>query len=425
MALPVVLQQLLMLLNLVVDRMWIAHIPEVGQLAFTASGICVPIIYMVLSLAELVGTGISPRVGWLLGEGRQREAEQTLGAMLALDLLVAIAAGAAIESFCPSLISIFGGSEQTAPLAETYLRISTPGNVLSIISTGLAPFLLVQGYAKRAAIVLGTGIVLNMVLDPVLIFLAGWGIAGAAWATTIAEATAALLAVSMICRGSGLKLRLSTLRPDWRMVAPCLALGVTPMAMMLAETLQMGVCNQVLFRLSGDAGVGAMALVIMLHDFLYFPVYGMAYGVQPVTSYNLGARKPQRTRQNVRLLIRSTLLWSAAVWAVMMLLTEPVVRLVIGDGPMLAYAVPMVRLSFVAFFAATTQFVCQSTLQAMNRAVATFWLGLSRSLLLLVPLIWLLPQIFSNYADAAVFLAQPVADVVVCIVTVVILLRAL
>ena len=197
------------------------------------------------------------------------------------------------------------------------------------------------------------------------------------------------------------------------------------MAMMLAETAQMGVYNQTLYHLAGDWGVGTMALVIMLHDFLFFPVRGMAYGSQPITSYNLGAGKWQRVWDNVKLLLAFTLVWSMMVCLLMMILTEPVVRLVVGDGPMLDYAVPMVRLSFVVFFVATVQFASQCTLQAMNRPVLTFWIGISRTLLLLVPFVWLLPRLLTDHADMGVFLAQPATDVVVGTVTVIILFKSL
>jgi Na+-driven multidrug efflux pump len=197
------------------------------------------------------------------------------------------------------------------------------------------------------------------------------------------------------------------------------------MVMMLAETVQMGVYNQTLYTLVGDVGVGTMALVIMLHDFFYFPVYGMAFGVQSITSYNLGANRWDRVCENVKMLMKSTLAWSVAVWLLMMLFTQPVVQLVIGDGAMTDYAVPMVRLSFVVFFIATLQFACQSTLQAMNRPTVTFWIGLSRTLLLLVPLVWLLPKLFSSHADASVFLAQPVTDVFVGGATILLLMNIL
>ena len=172
---PVILQQLLLLLNNVVDRIWIAHIPDVGQLAFTASGVCVPIVYMIMALAELTGTGISPYVGQLLGRSQHAQAERTLGRMLAFSLLLALLTLTAIEVFCPTLIQLFGGSPQTSAMAESYLRISTPGNALCIVSSMLASFLLVQGLSTQTALVMGSGIVLNMVLDPIFIFLFGWG----------------------------------------------------------------------------------------------------------------------------------------------------------------------------------------------------------------------------------------------------------
>ena len=425
MAVPVILQQLLIWLDNVIDRIWIAHIPDIGQLAFTASAVCVPIVYMMMALSELTGTGIAPQVGYHLGQGNRQRAEQTLGSFFLFNMLLAVVVCVVIEWQCTPLIRLFGGSDQTEALSEIYLRISTPGNALCILSGGLAPFLLAQGRSKEAGIVIGSGIVLNMLLDPLLIFGFDMGLAGAAWATTIAETFAALLAIAYLRRPGDIQLRLQHLRLRWDLIAPCLALGVTPMVMMLAETVQMGVYNRTLYAMVGDVGVGTMALVIMLYNFFYFPFYGMAFGVQSVTSYNLGANRWDRVRENIRMLMKVTLVWSLAVWLLMMLCTKPIVQLTIGDGTMTDYAVPMVRLSFVVFFIATLQFACQSTLQAMNRPVITFWIGLSRTLLLLIPLVWLLPMLLPGRADAGVFLAQPVTDVLVCIFTGIYLYRCL
>ena len=425
MALPVILQQLLLLLNNVIDRIWIAHIPKVGQLAFTASAVCVPIIYIIMALAELTGTGIAPQVGYHLGQGNRQRAEQTLGSFFLFNMLLAVVVCVVIEWQCTPLIRLFGGSDQTEALSEIYLCISTPGNALCIVSGGLAPFLLAQGRSREAGMVLGSGILLNMILDPLLMFGFNMGLAGAAWATTIAETTAAVLAIACLMRRGDIRLLRTDIRLRWDLMAPCLALGITPMVMMLAETAEMGVYNQTLYSMVGDVGVGTMALVIMLHDFFYFPVYGMAFGVQAITSYNLGANRWDRVRENVRLLMKVTLAWSVVVWLLMMLCTEPIVQLSIGDGTMTDYAVPMVRLSFVVFFIATLQFASQNTLQAMNHPKITFWLGLSHTLLLLIPLVWLLPTLLPGRADAGVFLAQPVTDVLVFVFTAIYLYKCL
>ena len=425
MAVPVMLQQMLVWLDNVIDRIWIAHIPDIGQLAFTASAVCAPIVFMIIALSELVGTGIASRVGYDLGKGDRQRAEQTLGSFFLFDMLLAVLVCGVIEWQCSPLVRLFGGSDQTAALSELYLLISTPGNALCIVSGGLAPFLLAQGRSTEAGMVLGSGIVLNMLLDPLLMFVFNMGLAGAAWATTIAEAAAAVFAIACLMRRGDIQLRRNHFRLRWDLIAPCLALGVTPMVMMLAETLQMGVYNRTLYAMVGDVGVGTMALVIMLFNFIYFPFYGMAFGVQAITSYNLGANRLDRVRENVRLLMKATLVWSLAVWLLMMLCTKPIVQLTIGDGTMTGYAVPMVRLSFVVFFFATLQFACQSTLQAMNRPVITFWTGLSRTLLLLIPLVWLLPILLPGHADAGVFLARPVTDFLVFIFTGIYLYRCL
>ena len=421
MTIPVVLQQFVLLLNSLVDRIWIAHIPDVGELAFTASGICVPIIYIAFALAELVSRGIVPRVGWMLGSGKQGDAEHTLGAFFALDILLALLICIVFETFTGGLVSLFGGDESTSPLAILYLRISTPGYALNLIASGLTAFLLAEGRSRLASTILGVGIGLNLLLDPLFIFGFKWGVAGAAWATTISELTSAGLALYYIAANHGLRLRRRNLRLSWKQLSPCLALGVTPMVLVLAETLQLGVYNRVLLQLGGDMAIGAMALAVMLNDFFYFPVYGMAFGAQPITSYNLGAGQPERVHSSLGLLLVATLVWSLAVWMVMMFFSAPISSLVLGSGELSAYTAPLVRLSFIVFFASTLQFVGQSTLQAMNHPKTTFWLGLSSTVILLLPLVVLLPRIFPSYAVQSVFLAQPIVDVVLGIATFIIL----
>ena len=424
MSVPMVLQQLVLLLNNIIDRIWVAHIPDVGEAAFTATGVCAPIVYLIIGLSELVGTGIAPHVGFLLGKGERRKTELTLGTFFVFNLLMALVVTLLVEWQCMPLITFFGGSEQTTELSEIYLRISTPGNAICVMSEGLAPFLLAQGRSTEASVVLAAGVVLNMLLDPLLIFGFDMGIAGAAWATTIAESIAAVLAVVFLCRKGDIRLHLWAIRQmDWRLMLPCLALGVTPMIMILAESLQLGLYNQTLSSMVGDVGVGTMALVCTLYDFFYFPVFGMAYGVQSVISYNIGASQWNRVSATVKLLLQSTLVWSVLVWVVMMAMPEPVVRLVLDEGDMTDYAVPMVRLSFIVYFAATLQFALQSILQAMERPVTTFWLSMLRSVILFLPLLWLLPRMFPQYADTSVFLVRPVVDVVAAVVTAVIVIK--
>ena len=424
MSVPMALQQFILLLNNIIDRVWVAHIPDVGEAAFTATGVCAPIVYLIISMSELVGTGVAPHVGFLLGKGERRKTELTLGTFFVFNLFMALVVMLLVEWQCMPLITLFGGSEQTAELSEIYLRISTLGNAFCIVSEGLAPFLLAQGRSTEASVVLAAGVVLNMLLDPLLIFGFDMGMAGAAWATTIAEVTAAVLAVVFLCRKGDIRLHLWAIRQmDWRLMLPCLALGVTPMIMILAESLQLGIYNQALSSMVGDVGVGTIALVCTLYDFFYFPVFGMAYGVQSVISYNIGASQWDRVNATVKLLLRSTLVWSILVWIVMLAMPEPVVRLVLDEGDMTDYAVPMVRLSFIVYFAATLQFALQSILQAMERPVTTFWLSMLHSVILFVPLIWLLPKMFPQYADTSVFLVRPIVDVLAAVVTVVIVIK--
>lgn len=348
MTIPVVLQQFILLLNSLVDRIWIAHIPDIGELAFTASGICVPIIYIAFALAELVSRGIVPQVGWLLGGDKQGEAEHTLGSFFFLDILIALLICIVFETFTDGMVSLFGGDDSTSPLAIIYLRIATPGYALSIIASGLTAFLLAEGRSRLASTILGVGIGLNLLLDPLFIFGFKWGVAGAAWATTISELASAGLALYFIVENRGLRLRRRNLRLSWKHLSPCLALGATPMLLVLAETLQLGVYNRVLLQIGGDMAIGAMALAVMLNDFFYFPVYGMAFGSQPITSYNLGAGQPERVHSTLRILLAATLAWSLAVWLVMMIFSAPISGLVLGSGELSAYTAPLVKLSFTA-----------------------------------------------------------------------------
>ena len=357
-----------------------------------------------------------------MGNGNRAEAERTLGAFVIFDILLALFVCLAIETFIHELIAGFGGDAATSPLATTYLCIATPGYALNIVAAGLAPFLLAQGHSRLAATILGTGIGLNLLLDPLFIFAFGWGIAGAAWATTLSGFASVALAVGFTYRNHELRLRRSNLHLSWRLMRPCLALGLTPMALVMAETVQLGVYNRLLLHLGGDMAIGAIALVVVLYDFFYFPIYGMAYGAQPITSYNLGAGQPERALTNVQMLMKSTLVWSLVVWVLMVFFTAPIVSLVLGNVPLSAFAAPLVRLSFIVCFVGMLQFVCQNTLQAMNHPKTTFCLGLSQTVLLL-PLVVVLPRLFPSSATQSVFLARPIVDIIVCIITLSILLK--
>ena len=409
-AVPAITAQIVNVLYNVVDRIYIGHIPETGQMSLTGLGVCMPLIMLVSAFAALAGMGGAPRASILLGRGDTEEAERVLGNCASLLLLVSVTLMALILCFAKPFLMTFGASENTIGYAMDYMNIYVFGTVFVQMTLGLNAFITAQGFAKISMKTILIGAVTNIVLDPIFIFLLGMGVKGAALATVLSQAISALWVLRFLTgRQTILRLRKKNLRLRAKTILPCVMLGLSPFVMQSTESV-LNICfNSSLLKYGGDTAVGAMTVLGSMMQFSMLPLSGLCQGAQPITGYNFGAKKAARVKESFRLLLRSCLGYSTVLWLVLMLFPRQVSMLFAGDGAFLDYTAWAMRIYMAVSLLMGIQLACQQTFIAIGNAKTSLFLAIYRKIILLIPLIFLLPHFFEK-KDMAVFLAEPVAD---------------
>lgn len=418
-ALPTVIAQIVNLLYNMVDRIYIGHYDPTG-LALTGVGVCMPIIVAVSSFAMLVGAGGAPRASILMGKKQDKEAEQTLGNCFTMIIIMSLVLTAVMAVFGKPLLLAFGASSETITPALDYLNIYLIGTLFVQISIGLNPFISAQGYTKISMLSVLIGAVMNIILDPIFIFLFDMGVKGAAIATVIAQAVSAVWIIKFLSgKKTNLKIRTHNLIPQAKIVLSCLALGVSPFIMQFTESV-LSVCfNTSLLKYGGDIAVGSMTVLSTLMQFCMMPLSGLCQGAQPITSYNFGAGNFDRVRESFKVLIRTCIVYSVAIWAIVMIMPSMFVRLFNNGNPeLIDYASWALRIYAALLFLMGIQIACQQTFIAIGNAKTSFFLACLRKIVLLIPLIYILPHFFADKAFA-VFLAEPVADFIAVMTTVI------
>ncbi|MBQ8562584.1 MAG: MATE family efflux transporter [Firmicutes bacterium] len=409
-ALPTVVAQLVNLLYNMVDRIYIGHYDSTG-ISLTGIGVCMPIIMTVSAFACLVGAGGAPRASILLGQKKHSQAEKTLGNCVTMLLLLSLTLTAIMALLGKRLLLAFGASPDTVQPALEYLNIYLIGTVCVQVSMGLNPFISAQGFTKISMMSVLIGAVINIVLDPVFIFLFDMGVRGAAIATVLAQTVSAgWILLFLTGKKTILKIRRENLRPSAPVILPCVALGVSPFIMQFTESV-LSICfNTSLLKYGGDIAVGSMTVLSTLMQFCMMPLSGLCQGAQPITSYNYGAGNYDRVRESFKVLIRTCIVYSVAIWAIVMIVPGTFVRLFNDGNPQLiGYASWALRIYAALLFLMGIQIACQQTFIAIGNAKTSFFLACLRKIILLIPLIYILPYFFEA-KDFAVFLAEPVAD---------------
>lgn len=419
-ALPTITAQLVNALYNMVDRIYIGHIPVVGKTALTGVGVCLSLIMIISAFAALTAMGGATRASILLGKGQRDTAERILGNCVTGSVVVGLVLTAVFLSFSRPLLLAFGASEETIVYAVQYMKIYALGTVFVELALGLNAFITAQGFASVAMISVLIGAVANMILDAVLILVFDMGVAGAALATIISQGLSALWVVRFLLgRKTGLRIKKENLRLDWKLYAPCLALGMSPFVMQSTEGV-ISVCfNASLQKYGGDLAVGAMTILSSMMQFSMLPLQGLTQGAQPIISYNFGAGNADRVRKTFRLLLLCSLAYSVSLWLVAMLLPDLVARIFTPDGTLIAYGAWAMRIYMAASLIFGAQIACQQTFIALGNAKVSLFLAVLRKIILLIPLIFILPLFFRQGAEQAmaVFLAEPVADTLAVVTT--------
>ncbi len=417
-ALPAVTAQIINVLYNVVDRIYIGHIPEIGSLALTGVGVCMPLIMLIAAFAALVSMGGAPRASIKMGEKNHEAAEAILGSSAVLLVVIALVLTLVFTLFGKQALLAFGASENTIAYAWSYMRIYTFGTLFVQLALGLNAFITAQGFATISMLTVLIGAVLNIILDPILIFGLGLGVQGAALATVFSQAVSAVWVVWFLSgKKTFLKLQKKHLRLRPKVFLPSIALGLSPFVMQATESVLFVCFNSSLLRYGGDLAVGSMAILGSVMQFTMLPLNGFAQGAQPIVSYNFGAKNTKRVKRTFKLLLASSLVYTGVVWLAVMLFPQVFALMFSKDAALVSYTTWALRIYMGTAILLGAQTACQQTFIAIGNAKTSLFLAVLRKIILLIPLIYILPLFIGNQVFA-VFLAEPVADTIAVITTV-------
>ena len=409
-ALPAIAAQIINLLYNLVDRMYIGHIAEVGKLALTGVGVCLPLIMIISAFAALVSMGGAPRASIFLGKGDVDNAEKTLGNSFTLLIIVSIILTIIFQFFAKDMLLIFGASENTISYAISYMKIYSLGTIFVQLTLGLNAFISAQGFAKISMFTVLIGAISNIILDPIFIFGFNMGVSGAALATIISQSLSMIwILVFLTGKKTTLKIRKKNLRLSKNIILPSIALGLAPFIMQATESL-IAVCfNSSLLKYGGDIAVGAMTILTSVMQFSMLPLTGLTQGGQPIISYNYGAKNAERVKKAFKLLLIACVVYSTILWAGAMFVPKAFVLIFNNDPELIEFTIPALRIYMAVSCIFGVQIACQQTFIALGNAKTSLFLALLRKVILLIPLIYIMP-IFMENKTTAVFTAEPVAD---------------
>ena len=417
MAVPALVGQVVNLLYNIVDRIYIGHIPEIGGLALTGVGLFTPILMLITASAMLAGAGGAPRAAIAMGRGDKDAAEKIMGNCFTVLLLLAVLLTSVFYFAAPTLLRLFGASDATLPYAVTYGRIYILGSVSVLIVMGMNVFITTQGFASMSMLTTVIGAGINIVLDPIFIFVLDMGVAGAAYATVISQIVSAVwILLFLTGKKTILKLKPANMKLEKQVILPCLALGISSFVMVSTESILSISFTSSLARFGGDVAVGAMTVLTSINQLITMPLSGICQGGQPLISFNYGARKYDRVKEAFFCQFGVCVAYTTVFWALLMLLPNVFAGIFTSDVALVDYTAWALKIFLACGFSVGFQISCQQAFMALGQAKISLIMALLRKVFLLIPMIFILPIFFQDKAFA-VFLAEPVSDFIAAAVT--------
>ena len=416
-AIPAVIAQVVNLLYNIVDRIFIGHIPEIGASALTGVGLFAAILMFITAFAMLGGAGGAPLAAIALGKNDKEHAEKIMTNSFLLLLIFAVVLTIVLYIFAPNLLTMFGASEITLPYAVDYARIYILGIVFVLVVLGMTPFLTTQGFAKMAMMTTVIGAGINIILDPIFIFVLDMGVKGAATATVLSQAVAAFWILRFLTSDKTiLRLRKENLKLDPKIFGPSLALGISPFIMVSTESLLSISFTTSLAKYGGDVAVGAMTIITSINMLVTMPLQGFTQGGQPIMSYNFGAGNVDRVKKAFFMQFGVCVGYATLFWGLCMLMPNVLAGIFTTDVALAEYASWAIRIYMAGIFSVGFQLSCQQSFMALGQAAISLVMAFLRKLILLIPLIFILPNFFADKVFG-VFLAEPVSDIIAAAIT--------
>ena len=418
-AVPLTAAQLLNLLYNIVDRIYIGMIPEVGQMALGGLGLCFPIIMMVTAFTNLFGGG-SPLCGIARGAGDEKEAERIMGnafVMLVLSGAVLMAVGLV---FHKPILYLFGASDVTYQYAADYIVIYLLGTIPVMIALGMNPYINSQGFPKIGMMTVFLGAFVNIVLDPLFIFVFRMGVRGAATATALSQLLSAVWVLKFLTgRQAALRLKKDSLKLSAVRVKNIMALGLSSFVMAFTNSLVQVTCNSTLQQFGGDMYISIMTILNSIREIAQTPANGLTSGSSPVLSFNYGERQYKKVRQGIWFTAWVCIIYTLIIWGLIFLFPKIFIGIFNRDAALLEKAVPAIHVYFFGFFMMALQFSGQNAFTALGKAKYAVFFPMLRKVVIVVPLTLILPRV-GGLGVMGVFLAEPISNFIggtACFVT--------
>ena len=415
-ALPAIVAQIVNVLYNMVDRIFIGRM-ENGGMAMAGIGVAMPVIMLVSAFSALVGNGGAPLAAIKMGEKKNKEAEKIMTMSFTTLVVISIILTILLSIFKTDILWAFGASNETIQYATEYLAVYLIGTLFVQIGLGMNPFINTQGFAKIGMMTIFIGAIINIILDPIFIFTFNLGIKGAALATILAQAISAIWVLKfLISKKSILKLRKEYIVPKFNIILPVMALGISPFIMQSTESLVLISLNNQLLKYGGNLAVSAMTIMTSVMQFVTLPLIGLSQGAQPIISYNFGAKNINRVKKTFKILFITSIIFTTLMTLLIVNVPEFFVAIFNKEEQLINITSYCMKIYFVGIFAIGAQIACQQTFLALGQAKISMFLALLRKVILLVPLVFILPNIIEN-GLMAVLLAEPIADILASLTT--------
>lgn len=410
MAVPSIIAQIINILYNIVDRIYIGHIPGVGAAALTGVGITFPIITLISAFSAFVGMGGAPLAAIWMGKGDRKHAEKILGSGACLLVIFTIVLMAVFYLFQKPFLYMFGASDATIGYSLDYMSIYLLGTLFVELALGLNPFIISQGRSRIAMISIVIGAVVNIALDPLFIFVFGWGVKGAAIATVLSQAVSAAWNVNFLMgKKSSLRLSFCNIRPDFRIMGQICSLGISPFIMRATESLISIVLNRGLQMYGGDLYVGSLTIMQSVLQLFSAPLTGFTQGVQPIISYNYGAGKFDRVKKLYRSMIAVSFTISFVANMTAMCFPALYASLFTNDEELIGLVSRVMPVFLFGMLFFGLQNGIQPTFLALGQAKISLFIAMFRKVILLVPLALVLPRFFGVMG---IYYAEPISDII-------------
>ena len=411
--------QLLNLLYNIVDRIYIGMIPEVGQLALGGLGLCFPIIMMVTAFTNLFG-GAAPLCGIARGAGDEEEAERIMGNAFAMLLVSGVVLMTVGLVFHKPILYLFGASDVTYQYAADYMTIYLLGTIPVMIALGMNPYINSQGFARIGMLTVFLGAIINIVLDPIFIFVFDLGVRGAAIATVISQACSAVWVLKFLTGSQAvLRLKRSSMKLSATRVKNITALGLSSFVMSFTNSLVQVVCNATLQQFGGDLYISIMTILNSIREIAQTPANGLTSGSSPVLSFNYGEKQYKKVRQGIWFVALVCIIYTMVIWGMMFLCPRFFIGIFNREPELMEAAIPAMHVYFFGFFMMALQFAGQNAFTALGKAKFAVFFSLLRKVVIVVPLTLALPRI-GGLGVMGVFLAEPISNFIggtACFVT--------